>query len=273
MRRRILTLPLVLLALAPLPSFAAGDGKTTPVIPKSSGHPLKELWSGSYYSPPELRKLQDSDSDNPAMKLFDEGEALWKKAEGREKKSCSSCHGEAATSMKGTATRFPAFFKLTKKPVNIESRINLCRTKFMRARALPANSKALNALSIYVKRQSKGMAMSVAGDGPLKPFVQKGKDYFTTRRGQLDMSCAACHDKYAAQRYRANKITQGHGNGFPAYSLSAKKTRSLLKQINQCLARIRAKPLKNGSDQATNLELYLAWRANGLKVETPAVRE
>ncbi len=272
MRRLLLGL-LLGLALYPVQSLAAGDGKTTAVKPESKDHPLKELWSGTHYSSPEVRKLQDSDSDNPAMKLFGKGETLWKKAEGRAKKSCSSCHGDTATSMKGAATRFPAFFKLSKKPVNIETRINLCRTKFMQARALPADSEPLMALSIYVKRQSKGMAISVAGDGPLQPFLEKGKDYFTTRRGQLDMSCAACHDKYAGQRYRAVKMSQGHANGFPAYSLSAKKTGSLLRQVNQCLARVRALPLKQGSDQLTNLELYLAWRAGGLGVETPAVRE
>jgi hypothetical protein len=32
-------------------------------------------------------------------------------------------------------------------------------------------------------------------------------------------------------------------------------------------------PLKARSDQLTNLELYLAWRASGLEIETPAVRE
>jgi sulfur-oxidizing protein SoxA len=260
-------------ALYPVQAFAAGDGKSSSVKPASEDHPLKELWSGIHYATPETRKLQESDSDNPAMKLYDKGEALWKKTEGKAKKSCSSCHGDASKSMKGAATRFPAFFTLSKKPINMETRINLCRTKFMQARALPSQSEPLMALSIYVKRQSKGMAMSVKGDGPLKPFLEKGKDYFNARRGQLDMSCAGCHDAYAGHRYRAVKMSQGHANGFPAYSQSKKKTGSLLRQVNQCLARVRALPLKAGSDQLTNLELYLAWRANGLGVETPAVRE
>ncbi len=271
--RRHLSGILLIATLWPVQAMAAGDGKTEAVKPASGNHPLKELWSGTHYSTPEVRKLQYSDSDNPAMKLFGKGEALWKKTEGKAKKSCSSCHGDAAKSMKGTATRFPAFFKLTSRPVNIETRINLCRTKFMQARPLSPESEPLLALSIYVKRQSKGMAMSVTGDGPLKSFLQKGKDYFTTRRGQLDMSCSGCHDKYAGHLYRAVKMSQGHANGFPAYSQSKKKTGSLLPQVNQCLVRVRATPLKAGSEKLTNLELYLAWRASGLEVETPAVRE
>jgi sulfur-oxidizing protein SoxA len=271
--RRLLTCFLLVAALWPVQAFAAGDGTTEAVKPDAKDHPLKEIWSGYHYSSPEIRKLQDSDSDNPAMKLYGKGEALWKKIEGRANKSCSSCHGEASKSMKGAATRFPAYFKLSKKPITIEARINLCRAKFMQARPLPSESEPLLALAIYVKRQSKGMAMSVTGEGPLEAFLRKGKDYYTARRGQLDTSCAACHDKYAGKRYRAVKMSQGHANGFPAYSQGKKKTGSLLRQVNQCLARLRATPLKAGSDQLANLELYLAWRASGLEIETPAVRE
>ncbi len=271
--RRLLTGMLLSAALWPVHAIGAGDGKTSAVKPASEDHPLSELWSGYHYAPLEIRAQQNSDTGNPAMKLFGKGAALWKKTEGRAKKSCASCHGDAAVSMKGAAARFPVFFKLSKKPLTIEARINLCRTKFMQARPLPNESEPLLALTIYVKRQSKGMAMSVASDGPLKPFLQKGKDYYTARRGQLDTSCAGCHDKYAGKRYRAVKLSQGHANGFPAYRQSWKKTGSLLRQVNQCLGRVRAIPLKAGSDQLTNLELYLGWRANGLEVETPAVRE
>lgn len=260
-------------ALLPLQAVAASDGKTEAVKPASDDHPLKELWSGVHYASPEISKLQENDTDNPAMKLHDKGEALWKKAAGRAKKSCSSCHVDAQNSMKGAATRFPAYFKLSKKPLTLESRINICRVKFMQAKPLPSESEPMLALSIYVKRQSKGMAISVAGDGPLEPFLKKGKDYFNKRRGQLDMSCSGCHDKYAGQRYRSEKISQGHANGFPAYFQGKKKTSSLLNQVNQCLKRMRANPLKAGSEQLTNLKLYLAWRASGLEVETPAVRE
>ena len=271
--RRGLAGALLAAVLWSAPAMAAGDGRTGPVKPVSADHPLKELWSGYYYASPEIRQMQDADADNPAMALYNKGEALWKKVEGRAKKSCASCHGNATKSMKGAATRFPAYLPLTKKPLAIEGRINLCRQKFMQARAYPPESEAMLALSIYVRRQSYGQAINIPGDGPLKPFVEKGRTYFTSRRGQLDIACAQCHDKYAGKLYRSEKISQGHPNGFPAYRKSWKKTGSLLRQVNQCLARMRAGPLKPGSDSFVNLELYLAWRANGLQIETPAVRE
>jgi len=255
------------------PGMAANDGRSEPVKPATADNPLKELWSGYHYASPEVQSMQDSESNNPAMALYSAGKALWKKVEGKAKKSCASCHGDAAKSMKGAATRFPAYLPLTKKPLSIESRINLCRQKFMQARGFPPESDTMLAMSIYVRRQSSGQAINVPDDGPLKPFVEKGKSYFTTRRGQLNIACAQCHEKYAGKLYRSEMISQGHANGFPAYRKSWKKTGSLLRQVNQCLARVRANPLKAGSESLVNLELYLAWRANGLQVETPAVRE
>ena len=35
---------------------------------------------------------------------------------------------------------------------------------------------------------------------------------------------------------------------------------------------VRAVPYADGADEYVELELYLAWRARGLPVETPAVR-
>ena len=252
---------------------AAADGKTEPVKPAADDHPLTELWSGYHYTSSEARQLQDDDDANPAFELYVQGEALWKKVAGRAEKSCESCHGDASNSMRGAAATYPAYFALAKKPLTLEARINLCREKFMQAPALEPESEPYLALSIYVRRQSNGMAINVTGEGPLKPFLDKGKRYYTSRRGQLNISCAGCHEKHAGKLYRADKLSQGHANGFPAHRKSWDGTGSLLRQVNQCLARVRANPLRAGSDDLTNLELYLAWRASGLTVETPAVRE
>jgi len=271
--RRLVAAALLMPLLWSSPAIAASDGRSEPVKPAADNHPLKQLWSGYHYASPKARSMQDSESDNPAMALYNKGEALWKKVEGKANKSCASCHGDAAKSMKGAATRFPAYFPLTKKPLGINSRINLCREKFMQARSFPPQSDSMLALAVYVKRQSRGQTIRLSPKGPLKPFVDKGKSYFTARRGQLDIACAQCHDKYTGKRYRSDVISQGHANGFPAYRMSWKQTGSLLRQVNQCLKRVRATPLKAGSDDLVNLELYLAWRAGGLQVETPAVRD
>ncbi len=47
---------------------------------------------------------------------------------------------------------------------------------------------------------------------------------------------------------------------------------SLQRRIRNCLTGVRAEPYTYGAPELVALELYLAARARGLLVETPAVR-
>ena len=47
---------------------------------------------------------------------------------------------------------------------------------------------------------------------------------------------------------------------------------SLQRRIRNCLTGVRAEPYAYGAPEMVALELYLADRARGLPVETPAVR-
>ena len=72
--------------------------------------PLK---SGLDFTGPEVQELQKDDFANPGMLWVTRGETLWQQAAGRENKSCASCHGDAKTSMKGVATRYPQIDRAT----------------------------------------------------------------------------------------------------------------------------------------------------------------
>jgi sulfur-oxidizing protein SoxA len=47
---------------------------------------------------------------------------------------------------------------------------------------------------------------------------------------------------------------------------------SLGRRLRNCMTGVRAEPLAHGSVEMAELELHLAARAMGMKVETPAVR-
>jgi L-cysteine S-thiosulfotransferase len=47
---------------------------------------------------------------------------------------------------------------------------------------------------------------------------------------------------------------------------------SLQRRLRNCLIGMRAEPYPDGAIEYVELELYMAWRANGLRIETPAVR-
>ena len=80
--------------------------------------------SGFEYMSPATQAMQKDDTQNPAMLWVKDGEALWNKAEGGAGKSCASCHGDAAASMRGVAARHPAFDAGSGRPVNLTERIN-----------------------------------------------------------------------------------------------------------------------------------------------------
>ncbi len=266
-----LTVGVLLLAGFSTSAVLAADGKSEAVKPAAE-FGLDEIWSGYHFAKKETQALQDDDFDNPGNLWLEEGAALWSKVDGDAKKSCQSCHNDASKSMKGVATRYPVYYAPRKKLINIEQRINLCRTEQMKAKPWKWKSKQLLAMAVYVNNQSKGMPVNIRITAENKPFWEKGKAFYYKRRGQLDMSCAHCHEKYYGKHIRSNVLSQGHINGFPTYRLKWQKPGSVHRRFKGCNKQVRAKPYGLGSDEYNNLELYVKWRGNGLPVETPAVR-
>lgn len=86
------------------------------------------------------------------------------------------------------------------------------------------------------------------------------------------MSCSNCHEDNYGKYIRADFLSQGQSNGFPTYRMKWQKIGSLHRRFKGCMKNIRAKPYKVGGDEFLALELYRAWRGQGLPVEAPAVR-
>ena len=88
--------------------------------------PLNERRSGYADLGRDTKAMQDDDIANPGMLSVLDGEAMWtaKPCAGR---ACADCHGDARTSMKGVAARYPAFDPASGRPINLEQRINICR--------------------------------------------------------------------------------------------------------------------------------------------------
>jgi sulfur-oxidizing protein SoxA len=234
--------------------------------------PLAERKSGYEFLGRETRAMQDDDTANPAMLWVLDGEALWQRKDGSAAKSCADCHGDARTSMKGVAARYPAFDAARGRPIDLEERVNICRAEKQQATPLAFESKELLALAAYVGQQSRGMPIDIADEARIKPFLQAGRDMFTERQGQLNLSCAQCHDDNWGQKLAGAPIPQGHPTGYPIYRLEWQTLGSLQRRLRNCLFGMRAISYPYGAAEMVNLELYLMWRARGMPIETPAVR-
>jgi sulfur-oxidizing protein SoxA len=220
----------------------------------------------------ETRAMQDDDAVNPAVLWLLDGEALWNRKAGAASKACADCHGDARSSMRGVAARYPGFDFANKKIINLEQRIGLCRTEQQKAPALAFEGRDLLALSAYVGRQSRGLPIDIEVNEKTKSFLEAGRAAFNRRQGQLNLACAQCHDDNWGKSLAGNPIPQAHPTGYPLYRLEWQTLGSLQRRLRNCFIGVRAEPYSYGSPENVELEFYLMWRARGMKIETPAVR-
>lgn len=230
------------------------------------------LPSGTSFLSDSLKAHQADEAANPGMLWVSEGAELWRTEAGAARKSCATCHKDVASDMRGAATRFPMVDQKSGRLLNLEGRINLCRTKHQNAKPFAYESDELLGLTAFVARQSYGMAMNVATDGAARPFLQRGKAFFNRRQGQLNLACKHCHVDNAGQRLRGDIISHGIGTGYPVYRLEWQSMGSLHRRLRSCSYGVRAIRFPFGAQEYLELELYLANRAQGVKIETPAIR-
>ncbi len=249
---------------------ACGQSESSGAVSRENLDP-DEIRSGYAFLTPETQNLQDDEFANPGFLWADRGKALFESGDGAAQ-ACAACHDGPDTDLRGTATRYPAMDEETGTLVNLEARINLCRTRHQNTDALAYESEDLLSLTAYVASLSRGLPVAVSVSDRTQRSYDLGEAYFFTRRGQLNLACSQCHNQSWGKQLRGDTISQGHGNGFPAYRLEWETLGSLHRRLRDCDVGVRAEPHALGSETYTALEFYLAVRAKGLPVETPAVR-
>ena len=234
--------------------------------------PEDEKRSGFDFMSRETQAMQRDDTANPGMLWVREGEALWARRTGTADRACADCHGATGESLRGAAARYPAFSEAQGRPIVLEERINQCRVERQGAKPLAFESQELLGLTAFVANQSRGLQIAPADDPRLAPFLEAGRRLYEERQGQLNLSCALCHDDNWGKRLAGNPVPQAHPTGYPVYRLEWQSLGSLQRRLRNCLSGMRAEPYPYGAPEYAALELYLRSRAAGLPVETPAVR-
>ncbi len=228
--------------------------------------------SGYAFLTAESQRLQDDPFENPGYLWVETGRTLFAQEAGPGNPSCAKCHGADGASLVGVAARYPAWDADSGAVFNLERRINACRTRHQSLPPLDHESEPLLSLTAFVATLSDGMPIDVTVTAEMQAAWQRGEAYFYRRKGQLNLACSQCHTERWGQKLRGDTISQGHGNGFPAYRLAWQTLGSLHRRFRDCDLGVRAEPFSLGSDTYVALELYLATRADGLPVETPAIR-
>ena len=244
---------------APAPAFMEDTGIDT-------------IMSGWHFRSDETQALEMDDFDNPGMIFVDQALETWEAVDGSEGKSCASCHGDPAESMAGVRAVYPKWNDAAEELRTIAMQVNDCRETKMGAKPWKYTGGDMAAMEAMITLQSRGMPVNVAIDGPAATYWEQGKELYYTRTGQLDLSCASCHELNYGNMIRADHLSQGQINGFPTYRLKNAKLNTVHARFKGCVRDTRAETYKPGSAEFVALELYVASRGNGLSVEGPSVR-
>ena len=233
---------------------------------------IDEVISGWEFRASETQALQMDDFENPAMIFVDQAMDDWNTVDGTEGKSCASCHTNGPEEFAGLRAELPRWDEERGQLMNMEDYINYNRVTYMGAEPLKWAKPRMDAMVALISLQSRGMPINVATDGPVADIWAQGEEIDYTRVGQLDMACANCHEDNFGNMIRADRLSQGQINDFPAYRLKNAKLNSIQARFKGCMKNIRAEPYGIGSPEFRALELYVASRGNGLSVESPGVR-
>ncbi|MDA7426061.1 sulfur oxidation c-type cytochrome SoxA [Thalassococcus lentus] len=233
---------------------------------------VDEIISGWHFRADETQALQMDDFENQGMIFVDQGIETWNAVDGSEGKSCASCHEDAADSMKGVAASYPKWNEEAGELRTMQMQMNDCRTNRMGADAWKYDAGVAINVEAMITSHSRGMPVNVAIDGPVQAAWEQGKELYYTRTGQLELSCASCHEENYGNYIRADHLSQGQINGFPTYRLKNAKLNGVHSRFKGCVRDTRAETYSPGSGEFIALELYVKSRANGLSVEGPSVR-
>jgi sulfur-oxidizing protein SoxA len=253
---------LLALPLAAVAALAFAGPASRPAPPRS----------GLDFAAPDVRALQADDFANPGMLWVEKGAAMWRLKDGAAGKACADCHADAVATMKGIAAGYPRIDRETGVLVDLEGRINICRTQKQRAPAWAPESPELLNLTAYVARQSRGTPIAFSADARLEPYLERGRALYHQRIGQMNLACTHCHDESWGRRLLGETISQGQPAAYPAYKLNWESVGSLSRRLRACFYGVGAQMPDYASPDLLDLKVYLAWRAHGLPMESPGVR-
>lgn len=245
---------------------------TVAPAPKALEGIFDHAYSGWAYRTPETQALQADDFDNTGMLFVEKGIDLWNAVDGSAGKSCATCHNDIE-SMKGARASMPKMNKAGDDLWSLENFVNDCRKNRMGAEAWKWNDDPMKFLTAAISVQSRGLPQTQVFDGPAQSWYDKGKDIYYTRYGQLELSCANCHEDNMGKYIRADHLSQGQINGFPTYRTGEATIISAHQRFVGCIRDTRGEPFKPGSAEFRALELYVTARGVTLPIEGVGVRQ
>lgn len=199
-----------------------------------------------------------------------QGGVIWAKhfANGQQFENCFKNKGVNA------AASFPYFDDTTGKVVTFENAINNC-LKANGEKEFAYGSRELGLATIYAKSLSDNARVKIRLQSPgAIAAYERGKKTYYERRGDLNFACATCHVDNAGKRLRTETLSMmiGHATHWPEFRAGTELV-TLQGRFTQCQKNTKAKPFELNSQEYNELEFFMTYMSNGLKMLTPVFRK
>jgi len=232
--------------------------------------------------------LQDG---NPAELLVVRGEELWKAKRGPKNASLEQCDiGMGPGVVKGAYAQLPRYFADVDQVMDFEARLVHCMVTlqgFDRAALVKSpfsgagqRQTDIESITTYVVEQSRGVTIAVPQSHPKeKAAFDRGKRLFYMRAGPYDFACSTCHG-VDGQRIRLQDLpnfekaepAQRAFATWPAYRVSQGALRTMQWRVNDCFRQARWPEPTFISQGTIDLITFLGVKANGGKMDSPAIK-
>jgi len=234
---------------------------------------LQEFANGLYAFDEAAREQWLELEDFPPYETaIDEGEQFFSVpfANGKSYANCFENDGI------GVRQNYPYFDDDAGMVVTLELAINQCREQ-NGEQPLNYRSGELVSISAYMSYTSRGntIEVDVPEDNPqAMAAYEAGKQFYYSRRGQMNFACSSCHIQSVGMSLRADPLstTVGQATHWPAYRTVWGDLVSLQRRFQECNFQVRARPLEEQSAEYRNLEYFLTYMSNGLQLNGPASR-
>jgi len=216
-------------------------------------------------------------TNNPAVVLAEDGEALWT-TRGPAGKACADCHeGGVARAMRGVATRYPKFVASSRRVMSLEDFLEVHAPETT-GRAMASQSADNLDLTMFVKRASNGLPVSVDVTSPgARAALARGKATFYRKVGERNHSCADCHTtEAAAGKFLGGRVLAdvkaGLTRHFPTWRTDRAEVWDMRRRFQWCMTPLGMNMLAADSIEYAELELYLTAFDNGKPLSVPGIR-
>jgi len=234
--------------------------------------PLDDFVNGPYSMDADLRKQWQAIDDFPPYDFaVDRGKAMFA-TPFKNGKSYGDCFENKGI---GIRQNYPYFDEATGEVVTLELALNRCRE---------ANGEEpysyvkdeMASLTAYMAFTSRGKRfdIKIPSDPRALAAYQKGEEYFYTRRGQLNFSCASCHVQNPGNHIRTEVLAPALGilAAMPIYRSEWNGMGTISRRFVTCNSQVHGVPLAPQDELYRDVEYFLAYMGNGLPVAGPGAR-